>query len=154
LPKAGPWMERIKALFGLLLLATAWWMARPILPGGLYILGWAFLALWTAAWLSGARTQDAAPGPLGLAWRAVAGLLVLWAAAQLAGLLAGGRDMLRPLAPFTSTASGSAATAAVDPEAIRARFTRIASVADLDAALAATTRPVMLDFYADWCVSC
>src|SRR5690606_20596627 len=44
--------------------------------------------------------------------------------------------------------------AAVDPEAIRARFTRIESVAQLDAALASTTRPVMLDFYADWCVSC
>src|SRR3546814_15721746 len=62
--------------------------------------------------------------------------------------------MLRPLAPFTAVASVGGATAAVDPEAIRARFTRIESVAQLDAALASTTRPVMLDFYADWCVSC
>src|SRR5690606_14591967 len=61
--------------------------------------------------------------------------------------------MLRPLAPFTA-GSGAAGGGAVDLDAIRARFTRIASVADLEARLAAADRPVMLDFYADWCVSC
>ncbi|MGB5806992.1 thioredoxin family protein, partial [Castellaniella sp.] len=67
-------------------------------------------------------------------------------------------DMLRPLAPFTGSAAGGAASggglAAADPAAIRARFTRVSSLADLDARLAAADRPVMLDFYADWCVSC
>lgn len=167
LPKAGPWMARIKAAFGLLLLATAWWMARPLLADSLYVMGWVFFALWVAIWLgverrSGAGGGDTAVGsiqerPLLLAWRALAALLVLWAIAQFAGLLAGGNDMLRPLAPFTVSAGSSSSgvsSVAVDTAAIRARFTRVNSIAALDASLAQTTRPVMLDFYADWCVSC
>src|SRR5690606_37352233 len=96
-------------------------------------------------------------GPLRLCLRALALMLALWGLAQGAGLLAGGRDMLRPLAPFAGTASGTAAGGALtaaDPAAIRARFTRVQTLADLDVRLAATDRPVMLDFYADWCVSC
>ncbi|MBV6273972.1 protein-disulfide reductase DsbD [Alcaligenaceae bacterium CGII-47] len=170
LPKAGPWMSRIKAAFGLMLLATAWWMARPLLVDGLYVLGWVFFALWTAIWLGGggrhpaASVNEAAEGvqdrPLFLVWRTLAAILVLWAVAQFAGLLAGGSDMLRPLAPFTVSASnvtgvsGSGSGVAVDTAAIRARFTRVNSIAELDATLAQTNRAVMLDFYADWCVSC
>lgn len=151
LPRAGAWMDQIKSGFGILLLGTAWWMARPLLPGGLYMAGWSLLALWAAMMLGRATQGDGAGLRLGV--RALAGLLALWAAAQFAGLLAGGRDMLRPLAPFTAgqTVAGAAA---VDLDAIRARFTRVESVADLDARLAAADRPVMLDFYADWCVSC
>ncbi len=113
--------------------------------------GWSLLALWAAMVLARATQGDGAGLRLGV--RALAGLLALWAAAQFVGLLAGGRDMLRPLAPFTAgQAVGGAA--AVDLDAIRARFTRVESLADLDARLAAADRPIMLDFYADWCVSC
>ncbi len=157
MPRAGAWMTPLKAGFGLLLLATAWWMARPLLADGLYVAGWVLLALWAAllAWSAAAQGKGEA-GPLRLLTRALALMLALWGLAQGAGLLAGGRDMLRPLAPFTAgvAGSGGAALAAADPAAIRARFTRVASVADLDARLAAAGRPVMLDFYADWCVSC
>lgn len=181
LPRAGAWMDALKHGFGLLLLATAWWMARPLLGAALYVGGWVLLALWAAlllwqaAGLTGhtARPQDAssarpsAPaaaalaGPWRVLTRAVAVLVALWGLAQGAGLLAGGQDMLRPLAPFTgaggaaSAAGGTASSMpAADPRAIRARFTRIRSLADLKAELEAADRPVMLDFYADWCVSC
>ncbi|MFC4296811.1 protein-disulfide reductase DsbD [Castellaniella hirudinis] len=160
MPRAGAWMTPLKAGFGLLLLATAWWMARPLLADGLYVAGWVLLALWAAllAWSAAALGQGEA-GPLRLLTRALALMLALWGVAQGAGLLAGGQDMLRPLAPFTASAPGGAAVggsglAAADPAAIRARFTRVSSLAELDARLAATDRPVMLDFYADWCVSC
>ncbi len=159
MPRAGAWMAPLKAGFGLLLLATAWWMARPLLADGLYVAGWILLALWAAllAWSAAALGQGEA-GPLRLLTRALALMLALWGLAQGAGLLAGGQDMLRPLAPFTGSAAGGAASggglAAADPAAIRARFTRVSSLADLDARLAAADRPVMLDFYADWCVSC
>ncbi len=151
LPRSGAWMDRVKAVFGLLLIATAWWMARPIVAAGPYVAGWAFLASWAALMLWRVGRGDGVG--LRLALRALGGLLALWAAAQFAGLLAGGRDMLRPLAPFAA-GQGAAGGGAVDLEAIRARFTRVGSAADLDARLAATDRPVMLDFYADWCVSC
>ncbi len=157
MPRAGAWMTPLKAGFGLLLLATAWWMARPLLADGLYVGGWVLLALWAAllAWSAAAPGKGEA-GPLRLLTRALALMLALWGLAQGAGLLAGGRDMLRPLAPFSAgmAGTGGAAVAAADPAAIRARFTRVSSLADLDARLAAADRPVMLDFYADWCVSC
>ncbi|MHA3904231.1 protein-disulfide reductase DsbD [Castellaniella sp. WN] len=158
MPRAGAWMTPLKAGFGLLLLATAWWMARPLLADGLYVAGWVVLALWAAllAWSAAAQGEGEA-GPLRLLTRALALMLALWGLAQGAGLLAGGHDMLRPLAPFTAGAGGTGAggvSASTDPAAIRARFTRVRSLADLDARLEAADRPVMLDFYADWCVSC
>jgi len=155
MPRAGAWMTPLKAGFGLLLLATAWWMARPLLADGLYVSGWIVLALWAAllAWSAAAQGKGEA-GPLRLLTRALALMLALWGLAQGAGLLAGGHDMLRPLAPFAGGAGTGGAAASADPAAIRARFTRVSSLADLDARLAAADRPVMLDFYADWCVSC
>uniref|UniRef100_UPI00333F6CC0 protein-disulfide reductase DsbD n=1 Tax=Castellaniella defragrans TaxID=75697 RepID=UPI00333F6CC0 len=153
LPRAGAWMDQVKAVFGLLLLATAWWMARPILYAGLYVVGWSLLALWAALMLWRAGRGDEGVG-LRLAVRALAALVAFWAVAQFAGLLAGGQDMLRPLAPFAGQGDPAASGGTADLAAVRARFTRVASVADLDARLAATDRPVMLDFYADWCVSC
>ncbi|CAM5193803.1 Thiol:disulfide interchange protein DsbD OS=Castellaniella defragrans OX=75697 GN=HNR28_002060 PE=4 SV=1 [Castellaniella defragrans] len=171
-------------------LATAWWMARPLIGDAYYVAGWILLAFWAAlllwssaglatgglagsgvgspaasgALLSGTGTSAAASGsgvpalpPLRLLLRALALSLALWGLAQGAGLLAGGRDMFRPLAPFAGAggAAGAGAAAAVsDPAAIRARFTRVTSLQDLRARLAFADRPVMLDFYADWCVSC
>ncbi|MGB6006624.1 protein-disulfide reductase DsbD [Castellaniella sp.] len=161
LPRAGAWMMPLKAAFGLLLLATAWWMARPLLAGAVSVTGWILLAFWAALMLwgmaggsrSAGQSGTLAGGPLRSLARALALMLVLWGLAQGAGLLAGGQDMLKPLAPF-ATGSTAGGVVASSPEAIRARFTPVASLADLDARLAAADRPVMLDFYADWCVSC
>ncbi|MFA5664901.1 protein-disulfide reductase DsbD domain-containing protein [Castellaniella sp.] len=173
LPRAGAWMDPLKHAFGILLLATAWWMARPLLGASLYVGGWVVLAVWAGLLLwaasSPAATGEAASRPAAGAavspwrhfWRGLALLVMLWGLAQGAGLLAGGRDMLRPLAPFAAAGAGASgigggglASGTVDVATIRARFTPVASVADLDEQLATTDRPVMLDFYADWCVSC
>ncbi len=164
-PRAGAWMNTLKASFGILLLATAWWMLLPLLPSALYISGWVVLALWAALlfWsaslveLAGPRSGAApvgattATGPMRLLLRALALIIALWGLAQGAGLLAGGQDMLRPLAPFaaqsgTTTTTGSQVKA---PE-----FIQVSSVAQLEQQLANTSKPVMLDFYADWCVAC
>jgi thiol:disulfide interchange protein DsbD len=173
LPRAGAWMETLKTGFGLLLLATAWWMARPLLGEAWYVAGWVLLAFWAALLLwsaAGAAVGDlsasssagiaiATAAPLRLLLRALALTLLAWGLAQGAGLLAGGRDMLRPLAPFAARGAGGAAGlpvagASADPATIRARFTRVTSLDDLRARIATADRPVMLDFYADWCVSC
>ncbi|MGB6103414.1 MAG: thioredoxin family protein, partial [Pusillimonas sp.] len=71
------------------------------------------------------------------------------------GVAAGGRELLRPLSPFVAPA-GQAGGAVAGPgrDEIKAQFTQVRSVAELDHLLANTNRPVMLDFYADWCVSC
>jgi len=137
LPRAGLWMESVKRFFGVLMLAMALWMAAPVLPGIVQMILWAALLLGYGFYLlRGLRGHWA-----GLALGATC---VVLGAVQLVGAASGARDPLAPLARFTGGAPAQ-------PLA----FTRIKTVDQLEAALAATGgRTAMLDFYADWCVSC
>ncbi|MCA1325709.1 protein-disulfide reductase DsbD [Herbaspirillum sp. alder98] len=141
LPRAGAWMDSVKRFFGVLMLGTALWMLTPVIADWLAMLGWAALGIGYGAYLLwGVRGAWVSRG-LGLAVAAL-GLL------QLVGLASGGRDPLAPLSHLSASSS----------EAAHAAFVRVRSVAELDAALAQNARgerrAVMLDFYADWCVSC
>ena len=130
LPRAGAWMVVVKKFFGLLLLAVAVWILSPVLPPLASMLAWSMLAFGAASLLRRQWIAAAVPFVVGVA------LLV--------GALAGSRDPLRPLAVFTS---GTPVTKPVP-------WTRVASLADLQTHLKAPGKTVMLDFYADWCVSC
>lgn len=147
LPKAGPWMEGVKRLFGMLLLATAWWMLIPVVPAWVLILGWALLALVSAVMLRAFEPLPAQAGAARMFGKGLGLLLALLALVWVVGVSSGGRDALAPLSHLAAREGGG--TSATHPV-----FTRVRSVAELDAALAASTKPVMLDFYADWCVSC
>jgi thiol:disulfide interchange protein DsbD len=139
LPKAGMWMEAVKRFFGVLMLAMALWMVAPVLPGLLQMLLWAALLLGYGFYLL--RTTGKPRHWAAMAFGA--GCAVL-GATQLVGLASGARDPLAPLARFTGGAP-----------APQLAFTRIKTVEQLDQALAATNgKTAMLDFYADWCVSC
>lgn len=151
LPKAGPWMDGVKRLFGMLLLATAWWMLIPVVPTWVQMTGWAFLAVVSAVML---RAFDALPPGAGagrMFGKGLGLLLALAAAAWLVGAASGGRDVLQPLSHLAARVDAPAAGGAAAGEV---HFTRVRSNAELDTLLAQSTRPVMLDFYADWCVSC
>lgn len=136
LPRAGAWMESVKRFFGVLMLATALWMVSPFLSGTVQMLAWAGLAVVYAIYLAWPRGNGWVPKALSLVFTAF-GVL------QLFGVATGARDPLAPLAGASN--AGMHATS----------FQRVKSVQELDAVL--TARPgkvVMLDFYADWCVSC
>ncbi|QVQ25554.1 protein-disulfide reductase DsbD [Achromobacter deleyi] len=151
LPKAGPWMDGVKRLFGMLLLATAWWMLIPVVPTWVQMTGWAFLAVVSAVML---RAFDALPEGSGAArmfGKGLGLLLALAAAAWLVGAASGGRDVLQPLSHLAARAEAPAGTANASGEV---HFARVRNNAELDAVLAQSRQPVMLDFYADWCVSC
>ncbi len=141
LPKAGPWMDIVKRLFGALMLAVAAWMLVRIVPARLDLLLWAVPVLVAAAALwHGARAVRGSVLPVRLA-AAAAGVygLVLIVGATLGGT--------NPLAPLPQLGTPRQTLT----------FHTIKSVADLQRAVAqarAENRPVMLDFYADWCVSC
>ena len=136
LPRAGAWMDAVKRFFGVLLLVMAWWLVSPVLPDAVQMAGWAALGIGYGMYLLSDVRHWAV--------RSAALVFAVLGVVQLVGLVSGGRDALAPLAHLR----GGAAT----PEL---HFTRVASVAELDAALAqAGGKPVMLDFYADWCVSC
>ncbi len=163
LPRAGAWMETVKRFFGLLLLGVAWWILAPVLPAPLAVAGWGALLLGAATFLQAFdRLPDGAGSALRLG-KAFGLVLALLGATQIVGAAAGARDALQPLQPFAARAAGSAvsgtstAVSGIAPALAAAdgvAFRRIATVDELDAVLRTAGRPVMLDFYADWCVSC
>jgi len=146
LPKAGKWMDSIKGLFGFMMLGLAIWMLDRILPGIVTMLLWAALVLMAGIFLGAFSSLDPSAGT-GRKLAKGAGLLAtVYGAALLIGALGGQENPLRPLGFIGSQSQ-------VAPM----EFKRIKSVADLKHELATATvqgRPVMLDFYADWCVSC
>jgi thiol:disulfide interchange protein DsbD len=150
LPKAGAWMDGVKAFFGVLLFATAWWMLSPVLPSWIQIIGWSVLAALSSV-LLGAFDKLPEGLRLGAALRKALGLLLALAAViWMVGLASGGRSLFEPLSHWASTpGSTTTSVASTQPS-----FELVASLAELDQRLAQSDRPVMLDFYADWCVSC
>ncbi len=145
LPKVGPWMEGVKKAFGVMLLAVALWMITPVIPPLAMMLGWAALLLFSAIFLHAIDPLPPQARGWQRFWKGVGVVLLLAGAAILVGALAGSRDPLQPL----SVLRAQAAAPFNVPQ-----FEKVNSVAELDARLAATDRPVLLDFYADWCVSC
>lgn len=154
LPKAGPWMDGVKRLFGMLLLATAWWMLIPLVPVWLQMVGWALLGLVAAVMLRAFEPLPAAGGTGRMFAKGAGLLLALLAVILLVGAASGGRDVLRPLSQLALGDPGGARGMAGRPADAQLHFMPVRSVAELDAAIAGAGRPVMLDFYADWCVSC
>ncbi|MBN8443706.1 MAG: protein-disulfide reductase DsbD [Thauera sp.] len=145
LPKVGPWMEGVKKAFGVLLLAVALWMLSPVIPPLATMLGWTALLMFSGIFLHAIDPLPPQAKGWQRFWKGVGVVLLICGAAMLVGSLAGSRDPLQPLAVLRAEASAPVATP---------RFEKVGSVAELDARLASTDRPVMLDFYADWCVSC
>jgi thiol:disulfide interchange protein DsbD len=145
LPKAGPWMEAVKKFFGVMLLAVAIYIVSPVIPDVLAMLAWAALLIFSAMFLH--ALDPLPPNAHGWQrfWKGAGVVSLLVGSALLIGALAGSRDPLQPLAVLRG------AVAAAESHV---RFERVKSVEELDARLEAAARPVMLDFYADWCISC
>lgn len=146
LPKAGPWMEGVKKAFGIMLLALAVWMISPVVPAVVPMLGWGALLVFSGIFLHALDPLPPNAHSWRRFWKGVGVIALLAGAAMLIGALAGSRDPLQPLAALRG---GTAVAATSAPQ-----FDKVRSVAELDARIAASGQPVMLDFYADWCVSC
>ena len=146
LPKAGPWMDTVKRFFGVVLIGVAIFLVSPLLPPMAHFLAWAVLLIMFAVYLHALDPlPQGAPGYRRL-FKGVGIIALITGIALIIGALSGGRDVLQPLAGLRT--AGAAAPAGVN-------FKRVSSIAELNAAIAgAGGRPVMLDFYADWCVSC
>ncbi len=147
LPTSGPWMVAVQRVFGFIFLGLAVWMLSRVVPGAATLALWGVLLLAAAATIAAAVKAAQRYGVRVLGWT-TAMLLGVVGAAQLVGAMAGGSDPLQPLAGLRS---GNAAHAAELP------FRNIKSLADLErevGAAKAAGKPVMLDFYADWCVAC
>ena len=144
LPRAGGWMDEVKRVFGILLLGVALWTVQSVLPAAMGLALWGALALGAAVMFASPHHRGRTGWTNSLWRRVVAAVLAACGLLQLVGAASGGSNPLQPLEQFRG-----AAIAAHGPA-----FTTVRSVAELDSAVRTAGRPVMLDFYADWCVSC
>jgi thiol:disulfide interchange protein DsbD len=141
LPRAGAWMDTVKNLFGVLFLGVAAWMLSRIVPGWFSMIIWAVPALVLAWVLWNARAKTAPAKNLSRALAVAAGI---YGVVLLAGA---GLGSTNPLAPIPQLAD----------KQTHLEFKRFKTVADLEREVAAASkagRAVMVDFYADWCISC
>jgi thiol:disulfide interchange protein DsbD len=148
LPRAGAWMEGVKKAFGVMLLGVALWLVSPVVSPLFVMLALAALLLFSGIYLHALDPLPHDASGWRRFWKGVGVMSALAGSALVIGALAGSRDPLQPLAALRG------AGGAVVAQNTAVKFERVRSVAELDAALARADRPVMLDFYADWCVSC
>lgn len=151
LPRAGAWMVAVRNAFGFMMLGLAIWMMSRVLPGGVTLALWGVLIFMAGVFLGGLTTltpESAGSQKLGKGFGLLA---IIYGAVLLLGSLAGGQSVLKPLAGIGLDSQP------LVQEQRRLEFQRIKTVDDLDQALAEASgdgRTAMLDFYADWCVSC
>ncbi len=153
LPRAGGWMNAVKYFFGVMMLAIAIYLISPVVPGWVGMLLWALLLIASAIYLHALDPLPAHATGWSRLWKGLGVVLLIGGLAILLGMLAGSRNLLQPLDVFKSGAGGVAMAA----EQKGLAFEKVKDVAELDARLVAAKadgRAVMLDFYADWCVSC
>lgn len=148
LPKAGAWMIGVKYVFGLLLIAVAIWMVSPILPASAVMLFWGAFALLCSVFLGLFDASSAKPTIANRFGKTFGLVLFVIGLLEIVGAAAGGTNVLEPLSQLQGASSARSG------EEKSVGFTRIRTVAELDQALLSAKKPVMLDFYADWCVAC
>jgi thiol:disulfide interchange protein DsbD len=152
--KAGPWMVAVKNAFGFVMLGLAIWMLDRVLPGAVTLALWAVLIFMAGVFLGALTPLTPESGGAQKLGKGFGVLAMFYGAVLLLGALAGGEDPLQPLAGTRVAAVGGGGAAEAHEEL---EFRRIKTVADLEQAVAQAAsrgQPVMLDFYADWCVSC
>lgn len=153
LPRAGGWMNTVKAVFGVILLGVAILMLERILPGPVTLMLWALLLIIPAIYMGALDPLPAGVSGWRRFWKGLGVGMLVYGVILILGAAGGGRDPLRPLHSLTALTGAPAGTGQVS----HLEFRRIKSVEDFTTALQASTRqgkPVLLDFYADWCTYC
>ena len=151
LPKAGSWLNSTKAVFGVIMLAVAVWMLSRILPGNVIMMLWAMLLIFPAIYLSAVDPLPENSSGWRKLWKGLGLMMLSYGLLLLIGFSLGNSNPLKPLQGLGL----STAQAAAEPAGIS--FERVSSPAALEARIKqanANHQAVMLDFYADWCISC
>jgi thiol:disulfide interchange protein DsbD len=155
LPRVGPWMNTVKAAFGVLMLGMAIWMMQRVLPGSVTLVLWSLLVFLTGVFLGAFEALPAGPSAARRLAKGLGVLACLYGALMLIGATLGGEDPLRPIPQAAVARAGTGGAMAAAKPALE--FRPIETVAALDQALAEAReahKPVMLDFTAEWCISC
>ena len=154
LPKAGGWMNTVKAVFGVILLGVAIVMLERILPGPVTLVMWALLLIVSAIYM---RALDALPDGISgwhRLWKGLGIAMLIYGIILIIGATTGARDPLNPLRNINTAVTVSSSG---EHTSQHLKFERIKSIEDFNAAVqksSAAGKPVILDFYADWCTYC
>ena len=146
LPKSGRWMEAVKKAFGVILLGTALWLVSPLLPMAVQLGLWALLLIVPSIFMHALDSLPPHATGWHRFWKGIGVVMLISGAACLIGALSGAKDPWRPLAALVVS----------QQESVRSSlpFELVTSMAELEARLTTAGKPVMLDFYADWCKTC
>ncbi len=152
MPKAGPWMNTVKAVFGVLLIAVAIWLVERIIPAAVGLALWGILLIVCAVYLGALDRLQPEVGGWPKLWKGLGVVLLIYGGMLLVGASSGGKDIFHPLANISLAANSDASTQQHSLE-----FKQVKGLDGLKQELqlaAAQNKTVMLDFYADWCISC
>jgi thiol:disulfide interchange protein DsbD len=148
MPKAGPWMYAIKAFFGVSLLGVAIWLMERILPAEVTMLLWSLLFICSSVYMGATDAVKEEGSSWHKLWKGIGQLLLVAGIIMVVGAASGNKDVFQPL---RGSNNGSSATVPVLP------FITIHSLETLNQQIESASKQnkwVMLDFYADWCISC
>ncbi len=152
LPRKGQWMEVVQAVFGVLLLAVAIWMIARFLPSQVTMLLWASLLIISAVYMGALDNLSAGVSGWRKLWKGIGILFMVYGILLMVGAARGNFNLLQPLETL-----GISGTPTATPTPLTVPFKPIKGVTELEREIAtaqAQGKPVLLDFYADWCISC
>ena len=149
MPRPGMWMRNISVFFGVMLLGVAIWMLSRIIPGFISMALWAVLVMCTAIYFGALEPFHEHTRGWQKVFKSLLFMLLVYGVALLVGFLSGASNPLAPFEKFTSKESAVANTSTFS-----SGFGKIKNIDELTSALKISAKPVMVDFYADWCVNC
>jgi thiol:disulfide interchange protein DsbD len=154
LPRAGLWMDRVKMIFGVVLLALAIWLLERFLPTDITMLLIGALVIASSIYMGALESLPENASGWKKLNKGLGIILLIYGTAYLLGAAAGSKDLVQPLKGIVSSVTSGSQTNAQERRVI---FRQIKGEQGLQLALANSVRqgiPTMLDFYADWCISC
>ncbi len=147
MPKPGAWMETTKAIFGVVMLGLAVWTLSRVLPSEIILLLWGFLVIGSAVYMGALESLERGVSGWGKLIKSIAVILFVYGVVLFVGAVSHATNPLNPLEKFV-------AKGVLSSEVKESDFRLVASLEELQSIVAESKKPVMVDFYADWCVSC
>ena len=157
LPKAGAWMDKVKAVFGVVMLGLAIWMLERILPIEIIILLTATLLIGSATYMKALDSLDSNNNGWDRLWKTLGIIILVYGIILIIGVSKGNKSFFQPLKDRGISQIITSPNGKTAPAAEGLVFSPIKGIKGLDLALdmaSAQNKPLMLDFYADWCISC